>query len=193
MAQMRYEIDPRLTFLFSGHMVDQPDRQPPRFPDAKSTLANAAIGKALDDFGATHADLAICGGACGGDLLFARQCLDRGMTVHIYLPFAEPAFLEKSVNFAGASWIDRYRAVKHNQNAHLSIMTGQSGDEENSFAQNNLRMLDDALALGSEKLCFIALWNGREGDGPGGTKHMIESVKQRNGQVRILDTNQIFA
>ncbi len=34
---------PRMTIVFSGHMVDKPDREKPRFPDGKSALANGAI------------------------------------------------------------------------------------------------------------------------------------------------------
>ena len=54
-------------------------------------------------------------------------------------------------------------------------------------------MLYNALALGADKVRFIALWDGEEGDGPGGTKHMIETVKKHLGQVWILDTHLILA
>src|SRR6266705_2201530 len=59
---------PRQVFLFSGHMVDAPDRSPPRFPPDKEPLAAAAIDKLLDELGAGTTDVAISSGACGGDL-----------------------------------------------------------------------------------------------------------------------------
>ena len=40
-------------------------------------------------------------------------------------------------------------------------------------------------------MTLIALWNGQEGDGPGGTKHMVELAQDRKAHVVILDTNQI--
>ena len=66
---------PRQVFLFSGHMVDAPDRSPPRFPPDKEPLAAAAIAKLLDELGAGATDVAISSGACGGDLLFVESCL----------------------------------------------------------------------------------------------------------------------
>ena len=45
---------------------------------------------------------------------------------------------------------------------------------------------------GSIRAFFIALWNGKEGKGPGGTKHMHDSVKKHCGQVHIINTEEIF-
>jgi hypothetical protein len=187
---------PRFVLLFSGHMVDRPGRDPPRFPDQKSPLVRDSIRTALDEFDAGDTDLAMCGGACGGDLLFAQLCLDRGMAVHVYLPFEETLFLEKSVNFAGAEWTQRFQRVKADEKTTLFVTPenpSHGGAADNPYARNNLHMLYNAVAFGADKIRFIALWDGKAGDGPGGTKHMIESVRQQLGQVRILNTKQIFA
>ncbi len=202
LAIMEHEINrlkppwqPRMTILFSGHMIDKPDRQEPRFPEGKSALASGAILNKLNDLGATEKDLAISSAACGGDLLFAELCLDRGMAVHLYLAFHEPEFLEKSVNFAGEEWKKQYFRVRDHPKSELFTLTEELGAGEpgaNQFARNNVRMLYNALALGTDRVRFIALWDGQEGDGPGGTKHMIETVKKHLGQVWILDTQKIF-
>ena len=187
---------PRLTILFSGHMVDKPDRENPRFPDSKSGLVSGAILSKLNDLGATETDLAICSAACGGDLLFAELCLARGMAMHLYLAMDEPEFLERSVNFAGEEWKNRYFRVKDHPKSTLFILTEELGPGEanaNPFARNNMRMLYNALALGTDKIRFIALWDGQKADGTGGTQHMIETVKKHLGQVWVLDTQQIFA
>jgi hypothetical protein len=187
---------PRFVLLFSGHMVDRPGRDPPRFPNQKTPLACDAIRAALDEFDADDADLAMCGGACGGDLLFAQQCLDRGIAVQLYLPFEETLFLEKSVNFAGVEWTQRFQRVRAHQKTVLFVTPenpSHGGGADNPYARNNINMLYNAVAFGADKIRFIALWDGKAGDGPGGTKHMIESVRQQLGQVRILNTEQIFA
>ncbi len=150
---------------------------------------------ALDEFAAEDTDLAICGGACGGDLLFAQLCLDRGMAVQVYLPFEEALFLEKSVSFAGAEWMQRFQRVKADKKTTLFVTPenfSHGGGADNPYARNNLHMLYNAVAFGADKIRFIALWDGKAGDGPGGTKHMIESVRQQLGQVRILNTEHIF-
>ena len=66
---------PRQVFLFSGHMIDAPDRKDPRFPPDKEPIAAKAIADRLDALGAGAEDLAICSGACGGDLLLPRLAL----------------------------------------------------------------------------------------------------------------------
>jgi hypothetical protein len=72
-------------------MIDNPaDRgegkmKPPRFPSSKIQAAAARIRAALDEIGAGAGDLGLCGGASGGDLLFAEACLERGMRVELHL------------------------------------------------------------------------------------------------------------
>jgi hypothetical protein len=86
---------PRKVALFSGHMIDAPGREKPRFPPDEELIAARAIAQALADLGVGQTDLAICGGACGGDLLFAEAALARGAHLEVYIPFDEATFLEK--------------------------------------------------------------------------------------------------
>jgi len=73
--------EPKSVFLFSGHMIDAPGRTEPRFPNDEKYVDIAAnsIAAKLDKLAASKDDLALCGGACGGDLLFAEACLERGI------------------------------------------------------------------------------------------------------------------
>ena len=103
---------PHKVLLFSGHMIDAPGREKPRFPAAKEPIAAAEIAKTLDHINAGRTDLAICGGACGGDLLFAEAALGRQLALELYIPFREEEFLVKSVDFADADWRSRYLAVR---------------------------------------------------------------------------------
>ncbi len=186
---------PRQVFLFSGHMIDSPDRPEPRFPAAREAVAARAIGATLDTFGAGPEDLALCSGACGGDILFAEACLKRGVRLEVRLPFAIPTFLEKSVAFAGEEWNARFHAIKDNPLTTLSIMPDKPGlapSGTNPYTSTNLWLLDSALAWGKDKVHFICLWNRRGGDGPGGTGHMYDEVNQLTGQAHLLDTNILF-
>ena len=69
---------------------------------------------------------------------------------------------------------------------------GNAPKDTNPYAQNNMWELDTALSWKAEKVHFISLWNKTEGDGPGGTKHMVDEVLKHFGRVHILDTNQLF-
>ncbi len=187
--------EPRMVFLFSGHMIDLLDRAEPRFPADKEGIAAKAIAAKLDELGAGKEDLALCGGACGGDLLFAEACLQRDVRLELRIPVEEPAFLNKSVTFAGDEWQNRFYTVKKNQNTHLYIMPdeiGVSPPKVNPYFRNNLWQLYTALVYGSEKVHFIGLWNRKEGDGPGDTKQMYDDASKYFGQVHVLDTNKLF-
>ena len=44
---------------------------------------------------------------------------------------------------------------------------------------------------GATRLRFITLWDGGGGDGPGGTRHMVEAVRRAHGEVRWIDTHTL--
>jgi hypothetical protein len=193
MSSVEADRPPDTVALFSGHMIDAPDRKAPRFPRDKEPVAAAAIADALSEIGVTQGDLAICGGACGGDLLFAEACLARDMRLEIYIPFDEPTFLANSVDFAGGNWHDRYLAVK--SRATLHVMPDELGPPpagENAYERNNRWMLDSAARFGGERIAFISLWNGQGGDGPGGAHHLMEEARRKTARIYWLDTRKLW-
>ncbi len=174
-------------------MIDAVGRQTPRFPPDKESVAAAAIANTLAEIGTEHGDLAICGGACGGDLLFAEACLARDMALELYIPFDEPTFLANSVDFADADWHDRYLAAK--SKATLHVMPDELGPlpaGENPYERNNGWMLESAARFGGEKIAFISLWNGQGGDGPGGSHHFIEEARRKTTRIYWLDTRKLW-
>jgi hypothetical protein len=184
---------PRKVALFSGHMIDAPGREKPRFPPDKEPIAAHAIASTLADLDIGADDLAICGGACGGDLLFAEAALARGAQLEVYIPFEEPAFLEKSVDFANSDWRARYFAAKARASLHVAPRElGALPDGDDPYERDNRWMLDQGARFGADKLNFVCLWNGEGGDGPGGTKHMLEEVRQRGGRTHWLDTTKLW-
>ncbi|MBK9327102.1 MAG: hypothetical protein IPN00_12550 [Hydrogenophilales bacterium] len=195
MATLEAPWKPRRVFLFSGHMIDAPGRASPRFPADGEAAAARAIAARLDELGMGAEDLAICGGACGGDTLFAEAALERGCQLRLFLQFPEPDFLQASVAFAGETWVDRYYALKDNALTQIRVQPDELGPlpkSLNPYVRNNLWQLYTALAHGPDKVRFVSLWNGEGGSGPGGTQHMVETVKRHAGRVSILDARQLF-
>jgi hypothetical protein len=189
------QFNPRQVFLFSGHMIDAPDRAEPRFPATQEAAAARAISDILDKLEAGSEDLALCSGACGGDIIFAETCLQRRVRLEVRLPFAIPTFLEKSVTFAGKEWQTRFYRITDNPLTTLFILTDEllpDATNENPYVRTNLWLLDSALAWGEQKVHFICLWNRQGGDGLGGTEQMYDEVNKRTGQVHLLDTNRLF-
>jgi hypothetical protein len=176
-------------------MIDRPDRTVPRFPPEREPVAAAAIAAKLDELGAGAADLGICGGACGGDLLFAEAALARGLCLEVRIPFPEPEFLANSVAFAGEEWVRRFQAVKAHAHARLFVMPRELGpmpEGEDPYLRENQWLLDSARRWGAGRLEFICLWDGRGGDRPGGTADMRRQVSLLGSPVHWLDTNRLW-
>ncbi|MER2511290.1 MAG: tetratricopeptide repeat protein [Nitrosomonas ureae] len=194
---------PDKAILFSGHMVDAPGRKEPRFPADKEAIAAAAIARVLDDLGAGDKDLALTQGAAGGDILFAEAALARGMKLQLLLPLTEPDFIEQSIlpSSGGDAWRKRYYQLRANPLClparimpyELGPLPRDSqGKETSPFERCNQWLLNSALTRGIVRTCFVCLWNGSGGDGPGGTEHMMKEVKERTGQVSWLDTRVLW-
>ncbi len=184
---------PRKVVLFSGHMIDGPRRERPRFPPDKEPIAANAIAAALADLSAGPRDLGICGGACGGDLLFGEAALARSARLELYIPFDEPTFLEGSVDFAGDDWRARFLEAKARAALHvLPLERGPTPVGEDPYERNNLWMLEAASRFGPDKVDFVCLWNGESGDGPGGAQHMMEEVRKAGGRALWLDTTKLW-
>jgi hypothetical protein len=187
---------PRQVFLFSGHMIDAPERPTPRFPIEKAPLAARRIGQALDAFAAGPQDLALAQGASGGDILFLEACRERGVRMQLMQPFPEPEFIERSILPAtdGARWRERYLALRAAL-AEPPRMMPEAHDAGSGapgpYERCNLWLLDTAMSWGAERLRFICLWNGAGGDGPGGTAFMVEAVRHRRGHVTWIDTRTL--
>ncbi len=187
---------PRQVLLFSGHLVDAPGRIAPRFPAAKEPLAARRIAELLVRLDAGPGDLALTQGAAGGDLLFAEACVERGVPVQLLLPLPEPEFIQRSMLTCegGEGWRARYLALtprlgRAPRTADEVLGPLRPGDD--AFERGNRWLLDTALAHGAQRLQFIALWDGAGGDGPGGTRHMVESVRHAQGHVHWIDTRTL--
>jgi hypothetical protein len=97
------------------------------------------------------------------------------------------------VDFADANWRERFFAARSRATLH------QMPDErppllagEDPFEQDNLWMLESAMRFGAEKVDFICLWNGKGGDGPGGTQHLMQEVQSKSGRVHWINTTEAW-
>jgi tetratricopeptide (TPR) repeat protein len=185
---------PRQVFLFSGHMIDAPGRQPPRFPAEKESVAAQRVAEALDKLGAGPEDLALTQGAYGGDLLFTEVCQQRGVKVQWLQPFDEPKFIQESVIRHYEVWRDRYLAVKAKLTTTIRSAPEQLGPSPKGidpYERCNYWLLYTALSYGIDKVRFICLWDGAGIVKPGGTAHMYQEVKRRTGQVIWIDSRTL--
>jgi hypothetical protein len=187
------------TILFTGHQVDAPGRTEPRFPADMEPRARQAIHDAVADE-ARDGAVGIAGAASGGDILFHEVCAELGVPTLLYLALPPDAYIKESVAPAGGDWVRRFRAIESRfpsapvlaNTTDLPEWLSRRGNYS-IWQRNNLWMLNEALARGPRDVTLVALWNGKTGDGPGGTADMIDIAGKRGATVRVLDTNVLFA
>ena len=104
------------SLLFTGHMVDKPDRPVPRFPSSSEAAAQQRIAQAIFPFGVGRSKRGepvqgFASAARGGDILFHEQCRSQGIATIIILPFPPDVFASTSVaGVPTGAWEQRSRA-----------------------------------------------------------------------------------
>lgn len=177
---------------FTGHMLDMPDRQNPRFPAIYESQVKEVIAKKLDEM---NASFGFCACACGCDILFLEAIKERGGEIHIVLPFSDTSFRKMSVDvIPNSDWNERYDAlISSAASVHFvsnDEYSGGSADFE--FANDVLlgianlkkRILDVELKT-------LAVWDSKKGGGPGGTEDAIASWTINGYHPEIIRLNEI--
>ncbi|MFT4676924.1 MAG: tetratricopeptide (TPR) repeat protein [Patiriisocius sp.] len=108
--------------VFTGHMFDTLDRTNPRFPLVLKQPLAAEIGEFIDS---NKIKIGYSSGACGGDLIFCREILNRGLELNIVLPFATDEFRRTSVALNGVDESMEYWDILKHANS-VTIATDES-------------------------------------------------------------------
>jgi hypothetical protein len=165
--------------LFTGHMIDAADRKEARFPPRAEGAARMAIRESvlqLSDWDGAPM-VGIAGGASGGDLLFHEVCAELGIATRLRLALPVEEFIATSVAPAGIGWVQRFHIlVKQLGPKNVRVMGENDGRKyeatEDVWSRANLWMVEDTVALAPQRT-LLALWDGKGGDGPGGTEHLV--------------------
>jgi hypothetical protein len=186
--------------VFTGHRIDAPDRKKPRFPASQETAAREAIRNAIRESISENVEgaIAMSGGASGGDILFLEVCEELGIPCQVYLIIPREDYVRESVAPSGVDWVRRFNRLLnvatvrvYQQGPTLPVWL-QDKETYSIWERSNAWLLHNALWSGSVRTTLIALWDGEEGDGPGGTKHMTEAARGRGAQTIVLNTKELF-
>jgi hypothetical protein len=193
---------PTRVLLFTGHMIDAPGREEPRFPPEGEAVARQKIREEVlrEQELAGGIAYGIAGGASGGDILFHEVCAELNIPTRLYLALPREQYIKESVAPAGPQWIERFNQLHRNlpprvlgESRELPRWLQEKPDY-NIWQRNNHWMLRNALTAGGDNVTLIALWDRKPtGDGLGGTSDMVQSAAERGAKTIILDTNTLFA
>ena len=181
-----------LSLAFAGHMIDLPDRKEPRFPPSLEAAVRAAIALRVHSQRHNRSANDVRGYASlarGGDILLHEVCRAEGLRTVIVLPFAPEQFLRASVEgVPSGDWPARFKSLWEETPSEDKEVMALPVTQE-AYALCNIRILDLARAAGHVHL--IALWNGEEGDGPGGTADLVRRAEAMGDRPSIIDPRKL--
>jgi hypothetical protein len=178
---------------FSGHRLDEYDREEPRFPvEAAETVKDRireAAKKLAIGFGYSSA-------ANGADILFLEvmqesqtECGTQPRETYVNLPVEEADFIRMSVRHpSSAEWIERFEAVLSRATEVTRTSSGlpPSGivfEYANKFsfgaAAHKARELDTELIV-------LAVWDGQPQHRPGGTGDLVRMAALAGTRIEVI-------
>ena len=193
---------PSRTILFTGHMIDEPGRNPQRFPSAITNKVRDGIKAKVQQEQARTDGLivAVASAANGGDLLFHDVCDELGIEHRIYLPLPPDRFRNESVSPAGREWEDRFDKLLKQSKSYNCMATSpdlpiwlSAKQGYTSWQRANLWLVHEGLALGAKNFTLLALWDGIKTEGLGGTSHTRTLAQQYCAAVTIYTSELLTA
>jgi hypothetical protein len=170
--------------LTSGHLVDEPGRSPPRFPDEQVPAVAARIGALFADWSVGRGDLVLSGGARGADILFAECALERGAGVRLLLALPPAQFVPRSVAAPTGDWEERFHRLL--DRCRVDVLPDQLRAAGRSpFEQVNRWMLNEAQHL-PRPLMAALVWDGLAAGGPAGTAGMAALLRERDVPTTVI-------
>jgi class 3 adenylate cyclase len=170
---------------FCGHRLT-PGHEPGRFPSDAEHRVAADMRSELDRCQPAYAYGAL---ASGADILWAEALLERGVELHIVLPFARKEFINASVAPGGPGWIERFErclgeavAVSYaTYDAHLreDVLYRYGTELAMGLALLRARFLD-------AKARQLAVWDGKPALSEAGTAIDVETWRQSGWPTTII-------
>jgi hypothetical protein len=115
----------------------------------------------------------------------------------MYLAVPARDYVVSSVSDAGPDWVRRFNELQRTtQPQVLSDAVDlpswlRTRADYGIWQRSNLWMLHTAFAFQGH-VTIIALWDGKAGDGPGGTADMVARAKERGARTVVPDAGEIL-
>lgn len=169
------DLDLPCVAVFSGHLIDAPNRPEQRFPASVEESVRRRLREVIQKrrvaFGYSSC-------ACGGDILFLEEVLAAGGRVVVAPPLPLEKAIAHDVAMVPGDWEKRLRTVlAHPRATLLETDCDEIGEDDAivySFCNKHLFGL---AMLRARELGFplrgVCVWDGRRGATPGGTSSAV--------------------
>ena len=171
--------------VFSGHMIDAPERPRPRFTTAMEAGVRRRL---LAQLRSWRVGFGYASGASGGDILFGECLLELGARLHLVLPLPVQGFKRQSVLPAGGDWERRFDALLARAEDTVIVHGGVGGAAPDAGAGPcelvyANRVMTGLAALQTRALDLelhpLALWDGEPARERGGTASVVADWRAR--------------
>lgn len=157
--------------LYTGHRADSQMAPAGRFTSAHERQVAADVRAYLREMHPKPS--AVIGSAASGvDIIVLEEAAKLGIERHVWLPFGEQEFVERSVRDGGETWIERFHKVMDDATRTVTVPTESTSAEAVPFLYLQEIVLGagllDADRLGTE-LRGLAVLNPASLGRPGGT------------------------
>ena len=176
--------------IFSGHMIDRPERKSPRFPAYAEEQVRGELAAVIRK---RNIRIAFSSCACGGDILFLEEVLKAGGECFIVPPLPLDDTIANSVDIIpGANWKERLFAIFRNENVFVfEPECDEIGVDDDAIVYDfTNRYILGIAAFRSQTLHFplfgVTVWNGEKSGLVGGTDSAIAHWQQRNIPLDII-------
>lgn len=159
---------------FAGHIIGAPGKGG-RFPAEQEDYVQDEIERYFEDH-----DIGVAFGslASGADLMVTEACIERGIDVHVVLPFNRKDFVQESVQSSGPDWVERFERCfewceQGEKTGHGSVLYATDGSY---LGDESLFMYAARFAMGlamlrarnlDTDLRMLAVYDGKGGSGVG--------------------------
>ncbi len=179
--------------VFSGHMVDQPDRPRLRFPQELEDRVRGALATRLKKY--TN-KIGYSGAACGSDILFLEEMLKQKSDVNIVLPSPPETFEKTSVDIIpNTDWQARFRRILDEATSTIVVAKGSALANDVSYEYAN-RFQEGLATLRAQtldtKLVHLAVWDKAQGDATGGTASVVQRWLSQGLQPEVVDISELL-
>lgn len=188
-------------FLFTGYMINNSRKKGAHFPPEMEQDIRTAIQAVLEKHNAGSDDLAITTGMdAGSEIVFVECCVERGVPVQAYFPFAEAPYIRDFVSPGGEDWVERFYNMRNHPIVDEFYQPDQVGlpkEDDNIHERNNRWALYSSLVHGIDKVRLIALWDGKndvdEDLDVHLVKHMVDLMRDTGGMVEQINPTKLPA
>ena len=174
--------------VFTGHMIDAPDRAEPRFPPQMADEVRSRIRSAIETL---RPAAAYGSAACGADILCLEVVQELGGELHIVLPFPAEQFRLESVEFCGqGDWGERFQRLLDGASEVMVISEKPPPSGVSAFEYANLVMTGLARLRSQvldTDLHGLAIWDGSIAGDVGGTSSVVDMWRRYGVSTEQVD------